>query len=93
MKGLTAKVFRTYNASTLFEQTLLSFNFSEHALEQEKVNAYNAANKAAAELCNHQKAASKSHEANIAKMGLSVSSPRLDSWHLLTAFCSGYLGS
>lgn len=74
MKGLTAKVFRTYNASTLFEQTLLSFRFSENALEQEKVNAYNAANKAAAELCNHQKAASKSHEANIAKMGLYVSS-------------------
>jgi len=73
MKGLTAKVFRTYNASTLFEQTLLSFKFSENALEQEKVNAYNAANKAAAELCNHQKAASKSHEANIAKMGSYVS--------------------
>ena len=83
-EGLTAKVFRTYNASMLFEQTLLSFNFTGHALEQEKVNAYNAADMAAAELCNHQKAVSKSREANIAKMGLYVSSP--SSYRILGTF-------
>jgi DNA topoisomerase-1 len=73
MKGLTAKVFRTYNASTTFENELLSFEFKPNVLQQEKVNAYNAANKKAAELCNHQKAASKNHAVGMAKMALHVS--------------------
>lgn len=74
MKGLTAKVFRTYNASTLFERELLGFSFKPSALQQEKVNAYNSANKKAAELCNHQRAAPKNHAAGMAKMTLHVSS-------------------
>jgi len=74
MKGLTAKVFRTYNASTTFEKELLSFEFKPNALQQEKVNAYNSANKTAAELCNHQRAPPKSHAAGMAKMSLHVSS-------------------
>jgi DNA topoisomerase I len=74
MKGLTAKVFRTYNASTTFEKELLSFDFKPNVLQQEKVNAYNSANKTAAELCNHQRAAPKSHAAGMAKMSLHVSS-------------------
>lgn len=73
MKGLTAKVFRTYNASTTFEKELLSFEFGPNTLQQEKVNAYNAANKTAAELCNHQRAASKNHAAGMAKMSLQIS--------------------
>ncbi|CAG8578426.1 11356_t:CDS:10, partial [Acaulospora colombiana] len=68
--SLTAKVFRTYNASTTFEKELLGFDFKPNVLQQEKVNAYNAANKKAAELCNHQKAASKNHAAGMAKMAL-----------------------
>lgn len=72
MKGLTAKVFRTYNASTTFEKELLGFNFKPDVLKQEKITAYNAANKAAAELCNHQRAVSKNHAAGMAKLGLKV---------------------
>lgn len=72
MKGLTAKVFRTYNASTLFERELLAATFKPDAIQQEKVNAYNAANKLAAELCNHQRAASKNHAVGMAKMSLHV---------------------
>ncbi|KAG8799490.1 DNA topoisomerase 1 [Serendipita sp. 411] len=72
MKGLTAKVFRTYNASTTFEKELLSVEFKPNALQQEKVNAYNAANKTAAELCNHQRAAPKNHAVGMAKMGLQI---------------------
>lgn len=72
MKGLTAKVFRTYNASTTFEKELLSFDFKPGTIQQEKVNAYNKANKTAAELCNHQRAPPKTHSANMAKMSLQV---------------------
>jgi hypothetical protein len=73
MKGLTAKVFRTYNASTTFEKELLSVEFKPGTIQQEKVNAYNKANKTAAELCNHQRAPPKTHTANMAKMSLQVS--------------------
>ncbi|KAG8830072.1 DNA topoisomerase 1 [Serendipita sp. 399] len=72
MKGLTAKVFRTYNASTTFEKELLNVEFKPNTLQQEKVNAYNAANKLAAELCNHQRAASKNFASGMAKMGLQI---------------------
>ncbi|EAU91226.2 topoisomerase I [Coprinopsis cinerea okayama7 len=44
MKGLTAKVFRTYNASSTF-QRLLDEEDLTNATIQEKINAYNKANR------------------------------------------------
>lgn len=59
MDGLTAKVFRTYNASrTLEEQLDLLVNKDD--LIQAKVLSYNRANRAVAVLCNHQRSVPKS---------------------------------
>ncbi|GIX70842.1 DNA topoisomerase 1 [Caerostris darwini] len=58
MEGLTAKVFRTYNASkTLQEQ--LDLLTKEDMTVPEKILAYNRANRAVAILCNHQRAVPK----------------------------------
>ncbi|XP_053400994.1 DNA topoisomerase I, mitochondrial-like [Mercenaria mercenaria] len=58
MDGLTAKVFRTYNASkTLQEQLDLMTN--EEDPVPAKMLSYNRANRAVAILCNHQRAAPK----------------------------------
>ncbi|KAK3922500.1 DNA topoisomerase 1 [Frankliniella fusca] len=61
MEGLTAKVFRTYNASwTLQEQLNLLTNPDDTVAE--KILAYNRANRAVAILCNHQRSIPKSHD-------------------------------
>ncbi|KAE8748186.1 hypothetical protein FOCC_FOCC005024 [Frankliniella occidentalis] len=61
MEGLTAKVFRTYNASwTLQEQLNLLTNPDDTVAE--KILAYNRANRAVAILCNHQRSVPKSHD-------------------------------
>ncbi|KAI0675416.1 hypothetical protein C8Q78DRAFT_1012332 [Trametes maxima] len=67
MKGLTAKVFRTYNASLTF-QDLLDRSTPEKGTVQEKLNAYNHANRLVAILCNHQRAVPKTHEQSMGKM-------------------------
>ena len=67
MKGLTAKVFRTYNASQTFQE-LLDKGTPEKGTVQEKLNAYNHANRMVAILCNHQRAAPKTHEQLMQKM-------------------------
>lgn len=67
MKGLTAKVFRTYNASITFQQQL-DQGTPEKGTVQEKLNAYNHANRMVAILCNHQRAVPKTHEQSMGKM-------------------------
>ncbi|KZT10810.1 uncharacterized protein LAESUDRAFT_644274 [Laetiporus sulphureus 93-53] len=67
MKGLTAKVFRTYNASITFQQQL-DQGISDKKTVQEKLNAYNHANRMVAILCNHQRAVPKTHEQSMGKM-------------------------
>lgn len=61
MEGLTAKVFRTYNASSTLEKELFKRNVEEESLD-EKVNFYDEANKQVAILCNHQKTVSKNFD-------------------------------
>ncbi|ODM95055.1 DNA topoisomerase 1 [Orchesella cincta] len=61
MSGLTAKVFRTYNASHTLQQQLDELT-PENGSVAEKVLAYNRANRAVAILCNHQRAVPKTHE-------------------------------
>ncbi|RPA90548.1 hypothetical protein L873DRAFT_1831684 [Choiromyces venosus 120613-1] len=60
MPGLSAKVFRTYNASWTMQEQL------DEILNQgtihEKYAAYNLANKKVAILCNHQRTVSTTHE-------------------------------
>ena len=67
MKGLTAKVFRTYNASITFQEQL-DQNTPKNASLQEKVNAYNQANRMVAILCNHQRSVPKTHEQSMGRM-------------------------
>jgi DNA topoisomerase-1 len=62
MKGLTAKVFRTYNASVTLEKELPSVESLEGMSVQDKVLHYNAANRQVAILCNHQRTVSKATE-------------------------------
>jgi len=61
MDGLTAKVFRTYNASHTLQQQLDELTPKKGTVA-EKVLAYNRANRAVAILCNHQRAVPKTHE-------------------------------
>lgn len=66
MKGLTAKVFRTYNASkTMQDQMDL---ISNEGTVAERVMKYNAANRTVAILCNHQRTVSKQHLTSVGKI-------------------------
>ncbi len=67
MKGLTAKVFRTYNASWTFQQQLK--NTPKNGTVQEKILAYNTANREVAILCNHQKTVAKGFAESFQKLG------------------------
>lgn len=65
MPGLTAKVFRTYNASkTMQDQLDLIPNEGTVA---EKLLKYNAANRTVAILCNHQRSVTKTHAQSVQK--------------------------
>lgn len=75
MEGLTAKVFRTYNASKLFQQELNDINSKIEKMNHDdstKINLildmYNKANVKVAILCNHQKNISKSFGDQIEKI-------------------------
>ena len=63
MDGLSAKVFRTYNASFTLQQELNKRQFTENEGIEEKVGYYEEANKQVAILCNHQKTVSKNFNA------------------------------
>lgn len=58
MEGLTAKVFRTYNASKTLQEQLDLLTQPDMSVP-EKLLAYNRANRAVAVLCNHQRAVPK----------------------------------
>ncbi|KAL1916535.1 uncharacterized protein VTP21DRAFT_5726 [Calcarisporiella thermophila] len=66
MPGLTAKVFRTYNASYVFQQQLE--NTPAEGSVAEKLLAYNRANQEVAVLCNHQRSISKGHHQQMSKI-------------------------
>jgi DNA topoisomerase-1 len=69
MEDLTAKVFRTYNASYTLQKELAKFDESrkDKFSQDDLVKFYNDANRQVAVLCNHQKAVSKTHEASMEK--------------------------
>ncbi|XP_002529020.2 DNA topoisomerase 1 alpha [Ricinus communis] len=66
MPGLTAKVFRTYNASITLDEKL--YEETEDGDVAEKVVIYQRANKEVAIICNHQRTISKSHGAQMSKL-------------------------
>lgn len=67
MEGLTAKVFRTYNASFTLQQQL-DLLTNEDDTVAEKILSYNRANRAVAILCNHQRSVPKGHEKSMEKL-------------------------
>ncbi|KAJ0251353.1 Topoisomerase I C-terminal domain-containing protein [Hirschfeldia incana] len=67
MPGLTAKVFRTYNASITLDKTLSQETKHGGDVNQKKI-LYDQANKEVAIICNHQRAVPKSHGAQVKKL-------------------------
>ncbi|KAG0137501.1 hypothetical protein HOY82DRAFT_666976 [Tuber indicum] len=65
MQGLSAKVFRTYNASWTMQEQL--DEIPNEGAVHEKYAAYNLANKKVAILCNHQRTVSTTHETMMQK--------------------------
>uniref|UniRef100_A0A7S4JSB1 DNA topoisomerase 1 n=1 Tax=Odontella aurita TaxID=265563 RepID=A0A7S4JSB1_9STRA len=75
MEGLTAKVFRTYNASKTLQDELgkaEKLKSWKSLLPAEKVVEYNNANREVAILCNHQKSVSKAQETQLEKCGTKI---------------------
>ncbi|XP_051917644.1 DNA topoisomerase I, mitochondrial isoform X2 [Hippocampus zosterae] len=68
MPGLTAKVFRTYNASITLQQQLQELANESMDSDAEKLLCYNRANRAVAILCNHQRAPPKTFEQSMANL-------------------------
>lgn len=72
MDGLSAKVFRTYNASKTLQDELMKTEEAKgwkRLTAVEKVVEYNNANREVAILCNHQKTVSKAQEATLDTLG------------------------
>lgn len=82
MKNLTAKVFRTYNASNLFQKELKKINkkFDSYD-ESDKINMlldeFNKANAKVAMLCNHQKNITQSTNAQIENLDRMIKNARI----------------
>lgn len=65
MEGLTAKVFRTFNASFTLDKQLHEHPPEEGIPVEEKFKAYTEANKRVAILCNHQKTVNKDFDTKL----------------------------
>ncbi|KAE8376735.1 hypothetical protein BDV26DRAFT_265089 [Aspergillus bertholletiae] len=80
MQGLTAKVFRTYNASHTMGSLLKEMEATGTIAE--KVKAYNDANRKVAILCNHKRTVTASHANQMEKMGERIKGLRYQRWRL-----------
>ncbi|KAF2200199.1 hypothetical protein GQ43DRAFT_84080 [Delitschia confertaspora ATCC 74209] len=78
MPGLTAKVFRTYNASWTMARLLKEMKSSGTIAE--KVKDYNNANREVAILCNHKRTVTASHANSIEKMQEKINGLRYQVW-------------
>lgn len=75
MEGLTAKVFRTYNASWTLQQQLDELTNPDDNVA-EKILSYNRANRAVAILCNHQRTVPKGHQKSMEKLKEKIQTKR-----------------
>jgi DNA topoisomerase-1 len=80
MQGLTAKVFRTYNASWTMASLLKEMKSS--GTIQEKIKDYNDANRKVAILCNHKRTVAAGHAGQIEKMGEKINGLRYQQWRI-----------
>jgi DNA topoisomerase I len=80
MPGLTAKVFRTYNAS--YTMSTLLRDMKAEGSHAEKVKQYNDANRKVAILCNHKRTVGAGHENQMEKLGDRIKALRYQQWRL-----------
>jgi DNA topoisomerase I len=80
MDGLTAKVFRTYNASWTMANLLRDMKAT--GTIPEKVKAYNDANRRVAVLCNHKRTVAASHEVQMEKLQDRINGLRYQQWRI-----------
>lgn len=79
MPGLTAKVFRTYNASYTMSTLLKELKVTNTTL-QEKIKLYNDCNRKVAILCNHKRTVGASHDAQMEKMTDKIKGLKYQKW-------------
>ncbi|XP_046639918.1 DNA topoisomerase I, mitochondrial-like [Daphnia pulicaria] len=75
MEGLTAKVFRTFNASNTLQEQLDELTDPKSSVT-EKILAYNRANRAVAILCNHQRAVPKTFAKSMENLQVKITTKR-----------------
>ncbi|KAK9775734.1 hypothetical protein SCAR479_07550 [Seiridium cardinale] len=80
MPGLTAKVFRTYNASWTMSNLLEQLKFPANATVADKMVEYNKANREVAVLCNHKRTVNANHAAAMEKMGDRINAIKFQIW-------------
>ncbi|KAG5988796.1 hypothetical protein E4U52_006243 [Claviceps spartinae] len=82
MPGLTAKVFRTYNASYTMSTLLkeLASDPRSKGTIAEKVKLYNDCNRKVAILCNHKRTVGAGHEQQMQKMSDRIKGLRYQKW-------------
>lgn len=86
MPGLTAKVFRTYNAS--FTMSALLRVMKAEGNTADKVKRYNDANREVAILCNHKRTVAASHEQTMEKLEEKINGLRYQQYrvkHMMVA--------
>jgi DNA topoisomerase-1 len=79
MPGLTAKVFRTYNASWTMSQLLQKLKVEDRTMA-EKIKLYNDCNREVAILCNHKRTVGASHEAQMEKLTDRIKGLKYQKW-------------
>ena len=80
MTGLTAKVFRTYNAS--FTMSKLLQDMKSTGSIAEKIVDYNEANRKVAILCNHKRTVAAGHESQMEKLGDRIKGLKYQKWRV-----------
>jgi DNA topoisomerase-1 len=80
MKGLTAKVFRTYNAS--YTMANLLKDMKPHGNIAEKIKDYNDANRKVAILCNHKRTVAAAHGVQMEKLGDKIKGLKYQKWRI-----------
>ena len=79
MPGLTAKVFRTYNASYTMSKLLQELEVTNASIP-EKIKLYNDCNRKVAILCNHKRTVGAAHEAQMEKLGDRIKGLKYQKW-------------
>ena len=80
MPGLTAKVFRTYNAS--YTMSRLLKDMKSTGTVNEKVKDYNDANREVAILCNHKRTVAAGHAGQMEKLSERIKGIRYQQWRI-----------